>query len=378
MSSCRYFFSYFPQFHPDPFNDQAWGKGFSDWRLINELPETERDSFVPARGCYDPSTPEYLRELVEDLKAAPLPDSGLMVYHYHFDGVSALSGFERQLLAQPEVELPFFLCWANETWTKRWVGQPGEVLVEQQHLLSETLIRAHAEYLVKFFVLPHYHRVNGRPLLMIYNAQASVTLPRVLALYRKIFAELGHEPLIGACVSYPQPSEQLEPYDFGCEFEPRFFFNSTNSSAVNGALVPLKMRFPKLFELLGSVRNRLLARGGKRSFSYTNYLEALQSGRIETALRASVGKLPLMRASFLSWNNIPRYRKNSSIVEHNSVDEKSLQVLSELRSDLGLPILLNSWNEWSEGAALERGRREHPLRDGFFRALRGGATTSQA
>lgn len=377
MPSTRYFYSYFPQFHPDPINDRAWGHGFTDWKLINDLPETERDAFVPVRGCYDPSTPEYLRELANDLQASPLPNSGLMVYHYHFDGVSALSGFEKQLLAQPDVEIPFFLCWANETWTKRWVGQPGEVLVEQQHVLSEELIRSHAEYLVKFFELPHYHRVNGRPVFMIYNAQASVTLPHVIALYREFFAELGHEPMIGACICYPQPPDQLQPYDFGCEFQPRFFFNLTNSSKVNRAVVPLKMRFPKVFELLGSIRQRLLSRGGERCFSYTDYLSALQSGRIESALRASVGSMPLMRASFLSWNNIPRYRRNRTVVEHSRVDEKSLQVLSTLRSDGGLPVLLNSWNEWSEGAALERGRREHPLRDHFFRALGGKAESLQ-
>jgi hypothetical protein len=333
---------------------------------------------VPARGCYDPSSPGYLRELAADLKSSPLPNSGLMVYHYHFDGVYALSGFEKQLLAQPEVEVPFFLCWANETWTKRWVGQPGEVLAEQQHILSEELIRSHSEYLAKFFELPHYHRVNGRPLLMIYNAQASVTLPRVLALYRKVFAELGHDPMIGACICYPQPPEQLQPYDFGCEFEPRFFFNSTNSSKVNGTLVPLKMRFPKLFELLGSIRQRLLSRGGERRFAYADYLAALQSGRIESALRASVGALPLMRASFLSWNNIPRYRRNSTVVEHAGIDGKSLQVLANLRSDASLPVLLNSWNEWSEGAALEQGQREHPLRKKFFEALGAGIGSPQA
>jgi hypothetical protein len=104
----------------------------------------------------------------------------------------------------------------------------------------------------------------------------------------------------------------------------------------------------------------------------------LQSGRIESALRASVGALPLMRASFLSWNNIPRYRRNSTVVEHAGVDGKSLQVLADLRSDAGLPVLLNSWNEWSEGAALEQGRCEHPLREKFFQALGAGIGSPKA
>lgn len=369
MPDALHFFSYFPQFHPDPINNRAWGDGFTDWDLIRALPESQRDAFTPSRGYYDPSSPEYLETLRAQLEALPLPNAGLMVYHYHFDGVSALSGFERQLLNQPDKALPFFFCWANETWTKRWVGQPGEILIEQRHTPDPELIRKHAEYLVRFFELPHYHRVHGRPLFIIYNAQASRTLPHVLSMYRDAFSSLGHQPLIGACVCYPQPATQLRPYDFACEFEPRFFFNSTSSSSLVKSLVPLKMRFPKLFEWLGTQRHRLRVKGGTKRFDYSDYLTALKNGEIEHSLRESAGALPLMRSVFLSWDNLPRYRKNNTTVEHKGVIKESLGVLRTLHSEAGLPILVNSWNEWSEGAALEMGRQPHALREEFLNIL---------
>lgn len=369
MTAAHHFFSYFPQFHPDPINDRAWGEGFTDWNLIRALPESDREKFTPSRGYYDPSSPEYLSSLCAQLEDLPLPNAGLMVYHYHFDGVSALPGFERQLLAQPEQGPPFFLCWANETWTKRWVGKPGKVLVEQKHQVKLELVQEHARYLVRFFELPHYHRIEGRPLFMLYNAQASVTLPRVLSMYRDAFSALGHEPLIGACIAYPHPSEQLKPYDFGCEFEPRFFFNSKSSSALAQSAARLKMNFPKLFEWLGAQRDRMRHRTGKRTFAYEDYLAALADGSIEQALRTSTGSLPLMRSTFLSWDNLPRYGDRSTSVVHDGVHMNSLMALRSLRSDDGLPLLINSWNEWSEGAALEPGLRAHPLRDEFFQAL---------
>lgn len=369
MTAAHHFFSYFPQFHSDPINDRAWGKGFTDWDLIRALPESEREKFTPSRGYYDPSAPEYLSSLCAQLEDLPLPNAGLMVYHYHFDGVSALPGFERQLLEQPEQGPPFFLCWANETWTKRWVGKPREVLVEQQHHVKLELVQEHARYLVRFFELPHYHRIGGRPLFMLYNAQASVTLPRVLSMYRDAFSALGHEPLIGACIAYPHPSEQLKPYDFGCEFEPRFFFNSKSSSALAQSAARLKMNFPKLFEWLGAQRDRMRHRTGRRSFAYEDYLAALADGSIEQALRTSTGSLPLMRSTFLSWDNLPRYGDRSTSVVHDGVHMDSLMALRSLRSDDGFPLLINSWNEWSEGAALEPGLRVHPLRDEFFQAL---------
>lgn len=369
MTAANYFFSYFPQFHPEPINDRAWGEGFTDWDLIRALPVRDCERFTPERGYYDPSTSSYLASLCTQLEKNPLPNAGLMVYHYHFDGVAALSGFEKQLLAQPDKGPPFFLCWANETWTKRWVGKPGDVLVEQQHKVDLKLVHEHALYLVRFFELPHYHRVDGRPLFMLYNAQASVTLPRVLSMYREAFAALGHEPLIGACIAYPHPPEQLKPYDFGCEFEPRFFFNSKSSSVVAQSAARLKMNFPKLFEWLGSQRDRMRQRAGSRSFAYADYLTALRDGSIERALRISTGSLPLMRSIFLTWNNLPRYAGRSTSVIHDGVNADSLSELHSLRSDNGFPILINSWNEWSEGAALEPGVQGNPLREEFFRAL---------
>lgn len=369
MPSPHYFFSYFPQFHPDPINDRAWGDGFTDWDLIRALPASNRDAFTPSRGFYNPSEPSYLATLLAQLKALPLQNAGLMVYHYHFDGVSALSGFEKQILAQPDQELPFFLCWANETWSKRWVGLPGEVLIEQQHKVSEALVLAHAEYLSQFFELPHYHRVGGRPIFIVYDAHASVTLPSVLAMYREIFAKMGHYPLIGACIGYPQSPAQLHPYDFGCEFQPRFFFNYRGSSLSMQIAANVKMHFPRLFEWLGGQRDRLRGLEGRRSFAYCDYLAALMNGRMESALRESVGGLPLMRSAFLSWDNLPRYQNRSTRVTYEGVKLDSLSALATLRSDSDFPLLINSWNEWSEGAALEPGMQQQPWRDEFLKML---------
>lgn len=369
MASQQYFLSYFPQFHPDPINDKAWGEGFTDWDLIRSLPDGVREDFTPERGYYDPTEPEYLDSLCAQLKKLPFENAGLMVYHYHFDGVSALPGFERQLLAQPESTPPFFLCWANETWSKRWVGQSREILVEQRHSLDVELIRAHALYLVGFFELPHYHRVDGRPVLMIYNAQASANLPRALKIYREEFAAMGYEPLIGVCIAYPQPPDQLAPYDFGCEFEPRFFFNSFSPSLLAQHAARLKIHFPKVFEWLGAQRDRVRRRGAGQHFEYEDYLGALKTGRIEKALRSSTGSKPLMRSTFLSWDNSPRYRKMSTKVSHRNVSLESLAILSQISSDKGLPMLINSWNEWSEGAALEAGVRPSRLHSHFLNAL---------
>lgn len=359
------FFSYFPQYHSDPVNDQAWGAGFTDWDLIRDMSDVRRPGFTPASGMYDPSAPGYLPQLEAQLRALPF-DAGLMVYHYHFDGRHVLPGFEKQLLAQRSA-LPFFLCWANETWSKRWVGKPGTVILEQQHRPNPEVIAAHARHLASCFELPGYKRHHGRPLLLIYNPQASASLPHSLDLYRQAFAALGQHPLIGACISHPQPSTQMMPYDFGCEFEPRFFFNTRRALGVARLAARVKAGFPKAFEWLGAQRDRWRQHAGGREFFYDQYLEAVRSGEIERELRNSVGALPLMRSTFLTWDNTPRYRTRSTVVTHEGVDAAALRLaLTGLCSDNGLPLLVNSWNEWSEGAALEGAQADHRLLGAFL------------
>ena len=132
----------------------------------------------------------------------------------------------------------------------------------------------------------------------------------------------------------------------------------------------MKSRFPKAFEWLGSQRDRLRQSAGGRIFSYDQYLKTVINGDIERELRNSVGTLPLMRSTFLTWDNTPRYSSRSTVVAHDGVDALALQsALVNIRSDNGLPLLVNSWNEWSEGAALEGAQVNHRLRGAFLETL---------
>ncbi len=58
------------------------------------------------------------------------------------------------------------LCWANESWFRRWQGSVDEMLVEQE--FSEEDDIAHIRWMIDCFKDPRYIRIHGRPLVTVY------------------------------------------------------------------------------------------------------------------------------------------------------------------------------------------------------------------
>ena len=68
-----------------------------------------------------------------------------------------------------EIKYNFYLCWANEPWTKKWSG--GQELNDTT-LLNQTyeFLKELIEYLIPFFKRPNYQRnERGELIYLIYN-----------------------------------------------------------------------------------------------------------------------------------------------------------------------------------------------------------------
>ena len=144
---------YFPQFHSITENDEWWGKGFTDWKLVKEakpLYEGHEQPRIPIDGdYYDP------REKAVLLKQAALAKKygidGFVFYHYWFDGKLLLEKPLEVFLANPDIDLSFCITWANESWTRSWVGKPEVYLQKQLHSYNKDTWVSHFNYLLPFF-----------------------------------------------------------------------------------------------------------------------------------------------------------------------------------------------------------------------------------
>jgi hypothetical protein len=341
---------YFPQFYPTPTNNQAWGHGFTDWALLaNANLRNQWIRRAPLRGFYDGSSSEIHQAQIDDMKRFDL--GGFALYHYWFFTHQELGAFEATILKRPP-GLPWFLIWASEGWSKRWLGDSTSI-VHLSPSPTDAEIGKHCDYLVTCFESPDYLQLDGRPLFIFYNLSHFQNADDVLTRYREAIKQRGYDVCLGHFVKNPFEVRYSDLVDVTYLFEPRLFFGIQRAGRGNAS----KYIHDGLKSIFGqAVVSRLallMDQFQQRGISYKAqlFLSYLRSENRAAVVRKIEG--PVQDVLSPGWNNKPRYSDRFTSME--SVDA---QVFAEILREASdrcalLPPLVNAWNEWSEGAAIE-------------------------
>lgn len=324
---------YLPQFHAIPENDAWWGEGFTEWTNVERaqpLFEGHLHPWVPGElGRYDLSDPDVMRR--QAALALEHRVDGLVLHHYWFDGQRLLHRPLDNLLADPTIELPFALCWANENWTRTWDGLDQDVLIAQTY--QPGWADRFYDDLLPALRDPRYLRVGGHPLLVVYRVGQVPQAEEVIDGWRRRAEEDG---LGGLHVLGVVPSAEFEEV------------NQAAARAVDGLV-----RFPPgsgvgLQQLSppGYVQGSVGA-----VYSYEAAVDhADLSTRSPLGVRIHPGVMP-------GWDNTAR-RGGAAYAFHGANPLTFRRWLARARTAAaaGGPdplVFVNAWNEWAEGAVLE-------------------------
>lgn len=324
---------YLTQFHPIPQNDAWWGKGFTEWTNVTKATPLFEGHYQPHLptdfGFYDLRLRETRRDQIRVAKQYGI--DGFCYHYYWFSGERILDRPLDDMLADPESDIPFCLCWANENWTRRWDAAEHEILMTQKYLPDDDL--NFIKSLLPFFRDSRYIRLDGAPILIVYRPQHLPDTRKTAALWRDYCASVGIGKIhLCAALTHGNGDYAKFGFDSGVEFPPH---NLTTTS------VNQRIRFYQPF------RGRVV-----------QYAEVAQSYLDRRYTNSNV-----FRGVFPSWDNTARTH-NRALIVINGTPENYEYWLSESlrRTHEDFPgnqrlLFINAWNEWAEGCHLEPDRK---------------------
>jgi hypothetical protein len=349
---------FFPQFDNNSINDDAWGVYFNDWILVgySNAYNLWKQRRAPLKGFYDLRNNENIEKIIKEATTYNL--NGFGIYHYYFNGLNILNNVENYIININNEKIDFFLIYANEHWTKRWINKYDIILkIDPNPKFNE--IDKHVQYLVKLMKKNEYKKINGKPIFIFYRLDVYENPEYVLEMYRTAFNKYNINPMFGFFIKHPNEYKYCKYVEFVYLFEPRLFFNfngiRSNKMIFNISRKLFKKNKTKLIEQLSNIFNKYTLQG--KEYHYKSYLEYLKSKERNDFLK-KISNYNCLVQEILSvgWNNAPRYGKRFTSLQLPSETEFEYALKITYNNQYfskELPLLVNAWNEWSEGAAIE-------------------------
>ena len=334
---------YLPQFHPIPENDRWWGPGYTEWRAAVQAQSMfpgHIQPMLPADlGFYDLRSAEVLAQQAE--LAAQSGIDAFCVYHYWFDGRRVLETPLDNLLRQPEVNFPFYLCWANESWRRNWDGLSGEVLLEQSYKsgFEKALVKSTVPYMRDH----RYQRPDGqRPRFVIYRPEDLPDPAKNIARLREAWKQAGiGEVELGAVSFHVQGSNNVDEgiFDFWIEMPPHGLVKGED------------------YLFGGSLGNRMGSASPKQGFEGLIYdYRAISQRSVHKNYRRNLPENTIT-GIMPGWDNTAR-RGTKAHIAYGANPASFRRWLRELQREClhcsyRGELFINAWNEWAEKAVLE-------------------------
>jgi len=322
---------YLPQFHAIKENDEWWGEGFTEWTNVRAAKAQFSDHDQPKTpgelGYYDLTKSDVQRRQVELARLYGI--GAFCFYFYWFGGKRLLEKPILQFMENEEIDFPFCLCWANESWTRRWDGLENEQLISQKHTPEDDL--EFIKYVSKYLRSRQYLRIESKPLMIVYRPDKLPSVKETVTRWREWCRSNGIGEIY---VAYTQSFESVSPAKYGMDAAIEFPPNNSSPPIVNDKVSGMSEDFRGVVYDLSELEKR------SHHFKKEDYR--------------------LYRGVCPSWDNTARRKKNAGIFINSSPKQYQSWLTNAIDYSVGVnedmnppPVFINAWNEWAEGCYLE-------------------------
>ena len=350
---------YFPSWHPDRHYEAWYGKGFCEWELLKTtkpLFPGHRQPKEPEWGYFDESSPEWMEKQIDLARESGI--TGFMFDWYWYEGERFLEKpLDEAFLAAPNRKsLKFFLMWANHSWGtwpaleddfKAMIGnenQSGKVFLTIRH--SEQDLRDVMEYCCeKYFRCENYWKIHGKPVYSFYNCNTLFRFiePRAVVRIVNEVAQKHGFPGIHTLMNIGCCNDNEYYCDWGRiptlrdnGFDAVFAYNSGLRSDFERTVAPDRPTLDYSFMM------------ENQKYCWERIAEA---------------GLPFVPSVTVGLDVSPRWSRKLTypwdyaatgyypIVVENT-PERIAEMLKQALATDSPAVIVNAWNEWSEGMAL--------------------------
>lgn len=330
---------YLTQFHPTAENDAWWGKGVTEWNNVSRAVPQYLGHYQPRLpgelGFYDLRLKENIIRQVELAKMYGI--YAFSFYYYWFDGKRLLEKPLNLFLEDKNIDFPFCICWANESWTKGFFGSSQEIIMEQN--TSEESYRNFIHDVIDILKDQRCLQIQGKKVLQIYKPQNIPNCEKTIRYWRKYCIEhgVGEIYLLGCWTADRQEDFIEKGFDSIAEFQ-----------------------LASILPYCQKINNRI-------PFVATNFYGSVYSYKdivVNKIYKKNFDKKKLYHSISPMWDNTPRKNNMGSLIFDGANPSLYKTWLKDIiqdnraRKDLDDNLIfVNAWNEWGEGAYLEPDRR---------------------
>lgn len=331
----------------DPRLRPLWNSGIGEWETVTTMQTRYPGHYwdrKPLWGTVNEADPAIMSM---EINEATKHGINVFIFDWYwyddrpFMETTLDSGFLR---ADNVNKMKFYLMWANHDATNLWDTRLNKIndgnILWQGKVSRDEFERICKRNIEKYFKLPQYYKIDGKPVFMIYDVP-------------QLIAGLGGVEQTAAALKWFKEETKRAGFP-GLELQLTMWSQNVNYSGVDGS----KTKNPQndFVKKLGftSATHYQFAHFVNVSDDYLNIIDKVKKewARIDTAF-----ELTYYPHVSIGWDNSPRIGK-SAVMKNNTPANfaKALQMAKDYvdAHPRQAPLItINSWNEWTETSYLE-------------------------